>query len=253
MGITIPNWIIGMIGFSGLVYVVIKETIIPIEYRIVIEPYTTYILWLAIPLIILLFGFQSYRWFPKTKLIFEDDFTSDKGWQQYRNGTIEIKQGTSRSHGKALKKDKNADPDGGYLQIGQVFKNGFCFSGWIYSPKERGQNAWGDRLAIEGENFDGYGFAIAQSLGRVEIERRDGGVEAVCISERVIFSPPKESWYRFEFIRLENGEMSLYLYDLSGAKLAQVFANDKKYNSFDRVAVHGGYPYYVDNLQIKNT
>ena len=193
------------------------------------------------------------KWLAGNNLILKDDFATDKGWQQYGNGSIEIKQGISKSHGRALKKDKNADPHGGYLPIGKAIKNGFCFSGWIYSPKERGQNAWGDRLAIEGDNFDGYGFAVAQSLGWVEIERRDGGDEAVCISERIIFSPPKESWYRFEFIRLENGEMFLCLYDLSGAKLAQVFANDKKYNSFDKVAVHGGYPYYVDKLQIKNT
>ena len=201
-------------------------------------------------IIYFIYNRYNFKWFRKSRIVFKDDFASDKGWQQYRNGTIEIKQGTSKSHGKALKKDKNADPNGGYLPIGKALKDGFCFSGWIYSPKERGQNAWGDRLAIEGDNFDGYGFAVAQSLGWVEIERRDGGDDAVCISERVIFSPPKESWYRFEFIRLENGEMSLYLYDLSGAKLAQVFANDKKYNSFDRVAVHGGYPYYIDDLKI---
>lgn len=194
----------------------------------------------------------NFKWFRKSRIVLKDDFASDKGWHQYGNGSVTIKQGISKSHGKALKKDKNADPNGGYLPTGKTFKNGFCFSGWIYSPKERGQNAWGDRLAIEGENFDGYGFAVAQSLGWSGIERRDGG-KAVCISERLEFSPPKKSWYRFEFIRLKDGEMTLYLYDLSGAKLVQVFANDKKYNSFDRIAVHGGYPYYVDDLKITNT
>ena len=253
MGIIIPNWIFGVIGFSGLIYVAIKETIIPPEYRTAIEPYTMYILLLAITLIILPFIFQPYRWFQKTKLIFVDDFASDKGWQQYDNGSVEIKEGISKSHGRALKKDKNADPSGGYLPIGKTLENGFCFSGWIYSPKERGKKAWGDRLAIEGDNFNGYGFAVAQFQGWAEIERRDGGNTAVCISERVVFSPPKESWYRFEFIRLKSGEMTLYLYDSSDAKLVQVFANDKEYNSFNRIAVHGGYPYYIDDLKITTT
>ena len=186
----------------------------------------------------------------KTKLIFEDNFASDKGWQQYGDGSIEIKQGISRSHGRALKKDKYADPNGGYLPTRKAFKNSFCFSGWIYSPKGRGQKACRDRLAIEGEKFNGYGFAVAQAYGWAEIERRDSGSSTVCISDRIKFGPTKESWYSFEFIRLKSGEMTLYLYDSSGVKLVQVFANDKRYNSFDRIAVHGGYPYYIDDLKI---
>ena len=187
------------------------------------------------------------------KVIFWDDFSTDKGWQQYGKGTVSIQQGISKSLGKALKKDENNDPDGGYICTEKKFASGFCFSGWVYSPSKRGKDAWGDRIAIEGDNFNGYGFAIAQSLGWAEIERRDGGNNAIQISERVRFNPPKESWYRFEFLCLKSGEMTLYVYDSFGGKLVEVFAKDISYYSFDRITVHGGYPYYIDDLSIKIT
>lgn len=222
-------------------------------YYPAIKPYETYILVLGIILIVFPIFFKLFKWRNARKIIFSDNFSSDKGWQQYGKGFVSIQQGISKSLGKALKKDKNNDPNGGYICIEKKFTNGFCFSGWVYSPSQRGKDAWGDRIAIEGDSFNGYGFAIAQALGWAEIERRDGGNSTIQISERVKFSPPKESWYRFEFSRFKSGEMTLYVYDSFGGKLVEVFANDKSYNSFDRITVHGGYPYYIDDLQIKIT
>ncbi len=44
---------------------------------------------------------------------------------------------------------------------------------------------------------------------------------------------------------------SLLLYNKNGRQLASLKSNaDTTYNSFNRVAVHGGYDFYVDDMKV---
>jgi len=48
-----------------------------------------------------------------------------------------------------------------------------------------------------------------------------------------------------------NGKLSLSIYDVSGVCLVDsIEAKDTKCSEFDRIVIHGGYPYYVDELKI---
>lgn len=61
---------------------------------------------------------------------------------------------------------------------------------------------------------------------------------------------PSDQWYYFMFFLKEGGEIKLSLYSHNGTPLISVKAKDSKYKKFDRIVIHGGYPYYIDDLKI---
>ncbi len=62
----------------------------------------------------------------------------------------------------------------------------------------------------------------------------------------------KNQWYQFKFFMEEGGQFILKLFLRRGKLFREVNSDiDNSYNSFDQVAIHGGYPYYIDNLKIE--
>ena len=50
----------------------------------------------------------------------------------------------------------------------------------------------------------------------------------------------------------EGGEFSLELFDKSRKLIRHIDSNaDNFYNKFNQVSIHGGYPYYIDNLKVE--
>ncbi len=181
-----------------------------------------------------------------------DNFDSDQGWEQYLEGAVARSKDVQAHSGKfCLKKQNNNDPHGGFKRIGQKLGLGFIFSGWIYRPSNQ-SGGKGDRIAIEDAEFNGYGFGIAHASNFVEIERRDKGA-ATSISNRVQFNPPQDKWYNFELHANQDGKFSLYLNNSRGDRLVAVDATDSTYNEFDRVTIHGGHSYYIDDIKIITT
>jgi hypothetical protein len=184
-------------------------------------------------------------------VVFHDTFDTFADWQQYRNGNISQSTDISPHTGTlCLKKDSNNDPNGGFKKIGRSIGLGFVFSGWVYSPAKRagGQS---DRLAIEDSDFNGYGFSVNHDSNTVWIERRDKGEARVSVS-KVSFDPPTDQWYQFKLYVKAGGRLELRLCDSAGKELLNVpSVSDEQYSSFNRVAVHGGFPYYVDELKIQ--
>jgi len=102
--------------------------------------------------------------------------------------------------------------------------------------------------AICDGSFNGYGLRV--SATEVTIERRDGGTGTV-ISDTVPWNRPHNSWYRYVFMANPDNTFSLLLYNKNGRQLASLKSNaDTTYNSFNRVAVHGGYDFYVDDMKV---
>lgn len=235
--------IVTLLGFFGLNFSKIKGFMGNMVFPDILG--FPRVLWLCIPLFLFYRSYSLHR----RKPVFFDDFNSFKGWEKYGKGQISQSTSIARSRGKSLKKDVSIDPDGGYKKIGRTVRDTFCFSGWICSPEGR-LHAGGDRLAVEGENFNGYGFTVDQINGSALIERRDMGAGKT-ISEDVQFPPPKENWYQFKFSRFKGGRLYLVICDSSENTLAQVNAFDDTHNEFDRVVVHGGFPYYVDDLEMR--
>jgi hypothetical protein len=186
----------------------------------------------------------------ESQVIFRDRFDSFKDWQQYGNGSVSQSKEIPPYFGTfCLKKAGASDPNGGFRELGKHLDLGLVFSGWIYSPEKRAGGK-ADRLALENSSFDGYGFAVDRNRNRVWIERRENGRPSP-ISSMISFTPPVGQWYKFQFYVKTGGRLQLNLYSRSGEELLSTGdVRDEKYTSFDRVVVHGGFPYYVDELRI---
>jgi len=201
------------------------------------------------------FAYYRYKFYKaKPDLLFYDNFHKSTGWINRGDGKISITDETSYSLKHCLKKDGASDPHGGYKKIGRTISANFVFSGWIYAPFNRGKDAYGDRIAIEDKEFNGYGFAVAHGGKFIEIERREHGIgQTIKGHKRRHFSPPIDQWYHFEFTLSNTGNLALSLFDSSLIKIVNIKATDTKYKKFDRIAIHGGYPYYIDDLKITTT
>jgi len=181
--------------------------------------------------------------------VFMDDFGSFAGWEQYLEGRVSHSKEVRPHTGQfCLKKEHKNDPHGGYKIIGRSIGLGFIFSGWIFRPSGQ-PGGKGDRVGIENMEFNGYGFSVAHGTNFAAIERRDNGRPSD-ISKRINFNPPQNSWYQFEFHSSSDGKFALYLNNSQGDRLLGISAVDSKYNQFDRIVIHGGQPYYIDDIKI---
>ncbi len=183
------------------------------------------------------------------EIVFSEVFDYFEGWEQYLEGRVSHSKEVSPHIGQfCLKKEHRNDPHGGYKIIGKSIGLGFIFSGWLFRPsgKPGGQ---GDRLAIEDMEFNGYGFLVDHGANFAVIERRGKGIASE-ISKRINFNPPQDAWYQFEFHSSSDGKFELCLNNSQGEKLVEITAVDSIYNQFDRIVIHGGQPYFVDDIKI---
>ena len=182
-------------------------------------------------------------------LIFFDDFESFSGWQNYSSGIVEQSAEVSYKGRYSLKKTSNNDPNGGYKLIGRNVSRGVVLEGYVYRP-----GPWGggsiDRIGIEDTSFNGYSIAVNHNTNRIWIDRRDGGTP-LKISTRIAWDPPEDEWYYWRLFIYANGTIAFTTYYENGSLAASVSASDSTYSTFDRVVVHGGYDYYVDNLYLR--
>ena len=192
------------------------------------------------------------------EIVFYDDFEKFEGWKPYGRddkwGEIEPSSDVAYKGKHSLKKDKYGDPSGGYKKLPKVInrKEVECiiFSGWIYRPSDR-MGGIADRLAIEDENFNGYGFfAGHKNLSIIAIEKRTKGDPSRRLKE-VEWEPIENDWYKFELI-IRKDKLDLYIHDKDGKVVRRIEGVvDDEYDSFDRVVVHGGFIYYVDCIEVK--
>ncbi len=185
----------------------------------------------------------------KPRIVIFESFENEIDWKDYGTGQVSRSDENSWSGKYSLKKDKNPDPYGGYRLIGKKIKPPFLFCGWIYRS-DIAEGRWADRLAIEDENNNGYGFSISHGNRVSAIERREGGKPTKSIKMDGS-TPPLNKWYQFIMHVGLSGKLSLSIHDSTGVCLVNINGCwDKKYKEFDRIVIHGGYPYYVDDLKI---
>ena len=183
-------------------------------------------------------------------LILFDDFESWEGWQNYRNGVVEQSSVVSYKGSYSLRKTGFNDPNGGYKLIGTAVDRDTVLEGYTYRPRPWGGGAI-DRIGIEDSSFNGYSFRVHHSQNYISIDRRTGGA-ATEISTRVAWDPPENGWYYWRLFLYANGTVTFSTYYVNGTPAASVSASDSTYSTFDRLVVHGGYDYYVDNLYLRS-
>lgn len=185
----------------------------------------------------------------KPTIYFYDNFETFEGWQDYRKGTISHSNDFSFNGNNSLKKHGNNDPNGGYKIFPEPISFNFCFSGWIYRPSGK-PGGKADRLAVEDENFNGYGFCVAHGSNFLQIERRENGKPSQT-NRGNDFSCPEDQWYQFLYYIKSNGILELQILNSDGQSLISLSAQDNKFVTFDRIVIHGGQPYYVDELKVE--
>ncbi len=186
-------------------------------------------------------------------IIFFDDFEKWSGWQDYGLGSVYQSNYTSLRGIHSLEKNDNNDPNGGYKKLPYRIGRDVVVEGWIYRP-----NGWSggpiDRIGLEDEKFDGYSISVNHNSNRIWIDARTSGISSR-ISSPIAWNPPEDEWYFFRFYIFSNGTIRFEVYNItdyfSGTPSATVIANNASYDGFDRVVVHGGYEYYIDDLSVK--
>ena len=201
-------------------------------------------------------GFNVYRSRRAKKggeVLFSDNFENFDGWMIYRDGAVF--HSAERSHnGKfRLKKTGFNDPNGGFKRIKKT-KRGFIFSGWIYRPSQE-EGGPADRLAIEDSKGNGYGFAVRHEneFFLLVIEKRiEGAFDKNLIAVKVesTFRSLRDIWYHFNFQISKENRLVLNI-DCENQRVGHVQAEDSTLSKFHQIAVHGGHPYYVDEIKIR--
>jgi hypothetical protein len=191
---------------------------------------------------------QSAQQDQSESIFYDADFCD---WEQYDEDAVSQYGEHPRIGRCCLRKDSLADPQGAYKKLQGRIDSGFVFSGWLRRDELSDSN--NNRLALEDVNYNGYGFSVSHSRQVMWIERRERGrVVSRYLTKPANCNVALGQWYRFEFVVREGGRFELCLYSESGSHLSpRIIGSDTMFRGFDRVAVRGGYPYYVDELEIR--
>ena len=221
------------------------------------------IIWVKIPylpangyvLILMHYGgtnpYSNYQ-DPHKVFIFFDDFETWSGWYKYGYGNVYQDTTYVYQGSYSLKKGDYCDPNGGYKLIGKTITVsstlGIAVEAWDYRPESLGTDCPVDRFGIEDSNFNGYTTVISRYGGDLGIDVRTGGRPTPHTIPVPLGSVPY-------FVRLIifAGKQIIQLYSDPEMKtlVAQYSISDSSYTSFDRVVVHGGRPYWLDNLRVR--
>lgn len=180
--------------------------------------------------------------------VFTDDFEAFAGYNTYGAGNFVSSNAQARSGTRSGLKTGNNDPNGGWKLLPSVVNGSFEFEVWVYRPSGFLGGSI-DRLGLEDASFNGYTFNVDHNGNSMSIDRRTAG-SPTRIGTRVGFNPPEDAWYRLELVKT-GSFMTLSAYDGGGTLLVSTTATDSTNNSFDRLAIHGGWDYYVDDLEVR--
>ena len=183
-------------------------------------------------------------------VVFFDGFETWRGWTNYGSGTVSQSSEESYIGEYSLKKSDNNDPNGGYKLLKKSVGRDIILEGYTYRPSPWSGGSI-DRIGVEDSSFNGYSFRVHHTQNYISIDRRTGG-SATEISIRVSWDPPENEWYFWRLMLYSNGSITFSTYYVNGTLAASVSTTDSTYSQFDRVVVHGGYEYYVDNLCLKS-
>lgn len=185
--------------------------------------------------------------------ILNDNFEKFEGWKPYRDGNVLYSDELSHTGKFSLKKTGFNDPNGGVKEIKKIGR-GILFSGWVFRPSN-GEGGPADRLAIEDNKGNGYGFAIRheEDYFLIVIESRiEGAFEKNITAAKIEshFKSLEDIWYLFNFQITKRDKIVLNI-DCDNQRVGNISADDSRYDQFQQVAIHGGFPYYIDEIKIR--
>lgn len=183
-------------------------------------------------------------------IVFFDDFETFTGWTTVGTGVVSQSSTQAYSGTYSAYKTTNGDPNGAYKLLDRSINREFVLTAWIWRESDTGGTL--DRLALVDSSGNGYGLATFAS-STLQIERRDAySGNSINTYSPSWTRPVNTAWYKVEFIGNSDNTFTFNIYDDSGAfQDGFTSSADATYSGpFDRVAILGGYPFYVDDLRV---
>lgn len=195
------------------------------------------------------FGFveiySSGSWRPTRQ--FFDNFETFSGWTTYGSGSV-TQSSTQKYQGSfSAYKTTAGDPSGAFKLLNESVYRNYTVECWLFSEEPRVGGA-ADRVSIVNSSGNGYGLNFQPTTLAVEIRNTWNGTSLSFSS----WTRPANTWYRAVFTAFPDGSFTLFAYNTSGSLLGShyVAGNTTHGGPFDRVAILGGFNYYVDNLRV---
>lgn len=189
-----------------------------------------------------------------SQLIFEENFDTFDGWEQYLNGQIEHSNEEEARFGTySLKKTGDNNPNGGFKVLGFELDRDFIFEYWIKSedPRISGVN---DRISLQNSDNEGYGVLITPDAFSIERVFNNSltfsDAAQTIVAPGVSWTRPENQWYRVRLESRNDGFLNASIYLHDGTLVGSVTTTDSDFNSFDRIGIRGGYNYFVDGIRI---
>lgn len=188
-------------------------------------------------------------WPQFSEVVFTDTFEEFSGWVTVGSGVVAQSSAQAYEGTFSALKNTSSDPNGAYKLLNAPVYRDYAVETWIYSVDPRAGGT-ADRISIVDSAGNGYGFLTNPTI--IRSERRDGYV-GTALGTNTTISRPSNAWYRIVFTALTNNTFTVDAYNSAGTLLGQYTSPvDTTYaGPFDRVAILGGYDYYVDNLIVK--
>lgn len=186
--------------------------------------------------------------------VFFDDFNTWQGWSNYGTGQVES-DNTTIPGTSSLAKTTKCDPNGGFKPLGSTL-NEFRLISREIRLNEGGTGCSWNRYGVEDANYNGYNIRrnadFASNNQKFGFERRNGG--SASNARDAGMNHPREIWYRTELRRCEatTNNITAVLYGDDRSVIGTVNNTDQAYDSFDRITIRGGFPYYVDFMAVAN-
>jgi len=179
---------------------------------------------------------------------FFDDFSTWEGWHQYNGGTVawtteQVYVGTH-----SLKKYNKCDPSGGYKLIGNTIPRGdIVFEAITCRTDNRGCSC--TRTGLENSSFNGYSYCHCIGSNELSIDIRTSG----SANRKGNFQTINlfNQWYLARLILLPTTVIAEAWDPEYKTQYGSVSTSHSNYQSFDRVAIHGGEPYYIGLIRIR--
>lgn len=187
--------------------------------------------------------------------ILADDFENGgtlSGWSAFGTGVVSESNAAQHRGQYALLKNTNADPNGGSKLLTASVNRDWRIDTWVMSTAS-GQSA---SLGIENSSNNGYSFSVTFGTGtnNLVIQKRTASAPTT-LGTAGSFTLNTSTWYHVIFgSNGSTNSLTLQIIDASGNVASAAATNDSTYSgAFDRVLVHGGQPYYVDDLNVYNS
>lgn len=179
--------------------------------------------------------------------LLRDDGSSTDEWEALGEGEVVLASECPGSNGPCLQKVGSGDPNGGFRKLEEPAIRPLTLTAWILHPSTRGGGP-ADRVALESEAGDGYGFCLTQRGTALWIERRDEQKPLALAKKSVQLL--EDTWYRYVLRMGAGGCVELRVFDEGGHEVEQILGTvDSTHTTFDRVTIRGGAEYYARGIE----